>query len=272
MKTIEIKTLLQFIPLGRLNTVLVDNGFAIQSNKGKAIDAVTALIEVGSVTVEQVRATKVTEGAVREHRSAPISADLSGLQRTIDDLSAKLSVSIENTNTALEEVASLDERICLVAEGMSRSDPVTIRKEVGKLFDSFKSKSTPEEMTAIADSLPVTTTVMKAKDVFKGTKLSYSFGGDNVDFSDLPVTVYNDDAPTRLDDYVFNPQHLHSALIALHAPNIPINTWLGGERSTGKTEFVTQLANRLGRKLYRINFDEAMERAEFSGGDSVKDG
>ena len=272
MKTIEIKTLLQFISLGRLNAVLVDNGFPIMSNKGKAIDAVTTLVENGVVTIEQVRATVVHPDKVREHKSAPISADLSGLQRTIDDLSAKLSVSIENTNVALEEVASLDERICLVAEGMSRSDPVTIRKEVGKLFDSFKSKSTPEEMTAIADSLPVTTTVMKAKDVFKGTKLSYSFGGDNVDFSDLPVTVYNDDAPTRLDDYVFNPQHLHSALIALHAPNIPINTWLGGERSTGKTEFVTQLANRLGRKLYRINFDEAMERAEFIGGDSVKDG
>jgi cobaltochelatase CobS len=143
---------------------------------------------------------------------------------------------------------------------------------VAKLFESFKSKVTPEELTAIADKMPVATKVVKAGALFNLESLSYTLGGKIVDFSNMDVVHYNDDAPTCLSDYIFNPQHLHSALIALHAPNIPINTWLGGERSTGKSEFVTQLANRLGRKLYRINFDEAMERSEFIGGDSVTDG
>jgi len=35
-----------------------------------------------------------------------------------------------------------------------------------------------------------------------------------------------------------------------------------GPPGTGKTEFVAQLAARLKRPLYRINFDEALERAE----------
>jgi cobaltochelatase CobS len=46
--------------------------------------------------------------------------------------------------------------------------------------------------------------------------------------------------------------------------------WLAGERGTGKTEFVTQIANRLGRRLFKVNFDEATERAEFIGADKIK--
>jgi nitric oxide reductase NorQ protein len=269
----EIKSLLQFTSLARLNGALVQCGMPPQSVKTRALDDVVLLVANGHITVDDVKLASPYDGAVRAPKPVTSSGgDIVALQRTVDELTAKLSTALESTNTALTEVASLDERICLVAESRSASDPTTIRHEVAKLFDSFKTAHSPEEMTAIADSLPVATSVMKVKDVFKGQKLSYTFGTENVDFSNMDVFVYKDDAPTCLDDYVFNPQHLHSALIALHAPNIPINTWLGGERSTGKTEFVTQLANRLGRKLYRINFDEAMERAEFIGGDSVKDG
>jgi nitric oxide reductase NorQ protein len=64
---------------------------------------------------------------------------------------------------------------------------------------------------------------------------------------------------------------LHQALIALDDP-LPHNTWLGGERGTGKTEFVTQLAARLGRKLVRVNFDEALERADFIGANTISGG
>jgi MoxR-like ATPase len=77
--------------------------------------------------------------------------------------------------------------------------------------------------------------------------------------------------PALVDDYVFNPAHLHQALIALDDA-LPHNTWLGGERGTGKTEFVTQLAARLKRKLVRVNFDEALERADFIGANTISGG
>jgi MoxR-like ATPase len=78
-------------------------------------------------------------------------------------------------------------------------------------------------------------------------------------------------APALVDDYVFNPPHLHQALIALDDA-LPHNTWLAGERGTGKTEFVTQLAARLKRKLVRVNFDEALERADFIGANTISGG
>ena len=262
---------LSLISIKRLNAVLTKHGLEAQVAKTRAVKEVESLLERGLITEHDITSAEVVEYTP----TTPVhtTTDTSGLQRAIDALSAKVATSIDIGNTALTEVASLDERICTVAEGISRgADMTSVRHEIAKLFDSFRTKATPEEMTAIADSLPVEITSMKAKDVFKGNKTSYTYNGESVEFGNMDVIVYNDDAPTRLGDYVFNPQHLHSALIALHAPNIPINCWLGGERSTGKTEFVTQLANRLGRKLYRINFDEAMERAEFIGGDSVKDG
>jgi len=93
-----------------------------------------------------------------------------------------------------------------------------------------------------------------------------------VDFSDLRVGIWDDPAaPALVDDYVFNPAHLHQALIALDDA-LPHNTWLAGERGTGKTEFVTQLAARLKRKLVRVNFDEALERADFIGANTISGG
>jgi cobaltochelatase CobS len=65
--------------------------------------------------------------------------------------------------------------------------------------------------------------------------------------------------------------HLHQTLIALDDP-LPDNLWLAGERGTGKSEFVAQVASRLRRKLFRVNFDEALERAEFIGGNTIQNG
>jgi midasin (ATPase involved in ribosome maturation) len=114
------------------------------------------------------------------------------------------------------------------------------------------------------------TELKKARELFDVTL--YNVEGDTIDFGDYPVEFWGHaDAPARVDDYVFNPENLHQALIALKNP-LPRNSWLAGERGTGKTEFVTQLASRLGRKLYRINFDEALERADFIGGNSIEAG
>jgi cobaltochelatase CobS len=88
----------------------------------------------------------------------------------------------------------------------------------------------------------------------------------------MKVTLWGDDqAPALLEDYIFNPMYLHQSLIAINN-GLPLSCWLAGERGTGKTEFVSQLAARLQRKLFRINFDEAIERADFIGGNTIEAG
>lgn len=276
---------LSLISVSRLNAVLVSKGLAPQVTKTLAVKAVKEVIEKGLISLDEVKSGWLGEPvsvSVSTSYSPPVvphstvdslTADIASINRQLSSLNSTVTATKSASETALAELSNLDDRICEVAE-ISKSTSVIgeVEDTVRKMFDSFKTKVTPEELTAIADRIPVATKVVKARTLFKLEALNYSLGGKTINFGDMDVTYYNDDAPTCLGDYIFNPQHLHSALIALHAPNIPINTWLGGERSTGKSEFVTQLANRLGRKLYRINFDEAMERAEFIGGDSVADG
>jgi MoxR-like ATPase len=185
------------------------------------------------------------------------------------DIAEKLE---QSQKSVINDLTSLDERIVSVYEDLSArsTDASAVSAEVAKVFASFKKVTPVAEIEAIASTL-IASKKVKAKDVFDG-KLSYLLNGDEIDFSNLEINVFNDpEIPKRLNDYVFQPQHLHFALVALNN-NLPHNVWLGGERGTGKTEFVTQLANRLGRKLYRINFDEAIERAEFIGGNTIEKG
>jgi cobaltochelatase CobS len=89
----------------------------------------------------------------------------------------------------------------------------------------------------------------------------------------MKVRHYGDpEAPALINDYVFNPEALHLALIAIGQQPVAQNCWFAGPRSTGKTTFADQLAARLGRRLFRINFDESSERAEFVGGNTIENG
>jgi len=146
-----------------------------------------------------------------------------------------------------------------------------ISKEVSKLLNQYKKVATVEEITALVSALPVCERKL-VKDVFPHNVLHYEIDGHVTDFSNNTIEVWADpNAPTVDEDYIFTPKHLHQALIALDDA-LPDNVWLSGERGTGKTEFVNQVAGRLGRRLFRVNFDEALERSEFIGGNTIEGG
>jgi MoxR-like ATPase len=142
-----------------------------------------------------------------------------------------------------------------------------VRDAVAAILAPFKATATPQTLAAVVASIP--DTKVTARSVF-GDCVYYA--DETVDFGDMEVSLWGDaDAPALLDDYVFDKRYLHEALTAI-GQKLPLNCWLAGERGTGKTEFVTQLAARLQRKLYRINFDEAIERLDFIGGNIVDAG
>ena len=242
------------------------------------------MINGGYVTIDQVRSTKPSAisqaGVPDDIRKAVYDA-----QAKVDQALAQVDVlrstadrsldsALQQSTQIAKDFKTLTERLNVKIDAVEKPDPKviedTIRTEVSKLFDSFR-KTTPKEVIAqVAQSVPKVKRA-KVKDVFDGA-LSYEYGGETIDFSNMDIELWGDpSAPARVDDYVFDPKHLHQALVALDDP-LPDNVWLAGERGTGKTEFVTQVASRLGRRLFRVNFDEAMERAEFIGGNTIKDG
>jgi hypothetical protein len=270
----DIKTQVSLISADRLKAVALKHTGQIPDGRNDLVLVVTDLISIGATTILEVKATEPLKDSLPVP-SAPVGNDSIAVKQLKSDVSilADIAEKLEQSQkSVINDLASLDERIVTVYEDLSArsTDASAVSAEVAKVFASFKKVTPVAEIEAIASTL-ISSTTKKAKDVFSG-KLSYMLNGNEVDFSNLDIEVFNDpESPKCLNDYVFQPQHLHFALIALKG-DLPHNIWLGGERGTGKTEFVTQLASRLGRKLYRINFDEAIERTEFVGGNTIEKG
>lgn len=271
---------LSLVPLQTLDAVLLKHGIAFGGSKDEAIATVKQLIIDGKTSIVEVKATRPASGFPGPV-SAPSStvgiAHLNGLSET---LTAQINGATKDLKDDLDQLrADLSDVVCVVDQSRKKVEAIKppeideariatqIQHEVSKLFDSFRTEVPRERIAEIAQELPAFS-LKSARDVFGTAFTKYS----NVDFGDLEVGVWSDpDAPEVIDDYIFSPEHLHQALVALDDP-LPDNIWLAGERGTGKTEFVTQLAARLGRRLYRINFDEALERADFIGGNTIENG
>ena len=284
MNNLNIEKQVPLIPLAQLNTVLEANGFlpASQKDKAVAINQVIHLINAGKVTIDQVKSAKPS---VSVGLPADVAQQISKAQAQVAEALQKAETVREVASRSLDELliqsttigkkfdelsARLNAKVDAVEKPDAKLIADTLRAEVSKQFEKFR-KATPVEVIAeVAQTVAVTRRV-KAKDVFDGV-LSYDYNGETVDFSELEIEVFDDpSAPARVADYVFAPRHLHQALVALDSA-LPDNTWLAGERGTGKTEFVTQLASRLGRRLFRVNFDEAIERADFIGANTIENG
>jgi hypothetical protein len=285
---------LHLLPLSRLNAALASIGYPRHTDKQAAVDAVNAAIGTTSLTLASVNSgefmgdstpsgTAITAmGAavlpVSTPRIEAVEAMLSRLQSTIESVSLKVDAKTLDVASKVELFAA---EMADAVECFTKSSPAVsfdaaaitdaVRAEVAAILEPFKLATPVAVLEAVAESVVLTTT-KTAREVFPDQVLKYTDEGESVDFSNMKVTLWGDtQAPELLDDYVFNPMYLHQSLIAINN-SLPLSSWLAGERGTGKTEFVSQLAARLQRKLFRINFDEAIERADFIGGNTISGG
>jgi cobaltochelatase CobS len=254
------------IPLNKLNAAILKCGGTPSLNKGEAITTVDMLIGRGYISLQEVEAGVV---------AVPASTNVDAVLKTVQDLH-QTTAALAATVTRQE--AEVERKIAEVRASVPKVDATAVAGEVSRAvseaFAAFKSVTAPAVVRQVADTILPVREIKTAGELFPITAYGAVQGGVGgfVDFSNLAVEFWGDaDAPAVLDDYVFDPENLHQALIALSNP-LPHNCWLAGERGTGKTEFVKQIAARLGRKLFRINFDESAERAEFIGGNTIVNG
>lgn len=272
--------------LSHLNAVLVNNGAVPVTDKKLAVDQVCEMVGRGVLTEGNALAQQpnVTPAVTA-------SIDPSTLNK-INDNAVQVSNALLTANQAIDTVKNINETVSRNIDklndnfnSLSRSletkvNSITrpdeskvnaeIHKTVSALFDQFRKQVSVEKIEQVA-AITGKFDLKPARDVFGAECTKYPADETtDIDFGDLLVGVWSDpNAPQLVEDYVFNPAHLHQALIALDG-KLPDNVWLAGERGTGKTEFVTQLAARLQRRLFRINFDEALERADFIGGNTIE--
>jgi len=300
MSTAKISQALSLISTSKLNAALVQTGYGseVSADKVHVVSVLTDIVNKGGISLQEIRDHVPLSTAVINAKQSPSTSsvmvnDSIGLvnDALIEVRNSQTIVASTNTlaSKALDEARNLRSKVITQVDGIERDllkrldtevSKITgvdygkidnaIRSEVGNLFSSFKQSVTPEQLQTVANSVAVFST-HKASEIFPAP-LFYTQDGETVNFEDMEVLVWNDpEACATVDDYVFNPANLHQALCAL-SDSLPDNVWLAGERGTGKTAFCEQLSARLKRKLFRINFDEAMERSEFIGGNIVKNG
>jgi len=289
------------IPITVLNAVLSETG----TDKAAAVSKVVALINQGSITLDQVKGTVPSAPRPRKAAgtgpvpAASASIDPAVLATITDQLliqakettrlrdqliavqaeASTLTADVANVSSKIadvgtdvqQKVAAVEARITRKINGIGvNPDDVSqaVSAAVSDAFSKFRKTATTKRLEEVAASLPPKVEIKTAADVFGAAACVYP----DADFGSLNVEVWgHPDAPALVDDYVFNPEHLHQALLAL-SDKLPDNVWLAGERGTGKTEFATQIAARLKRPLFRVNFDEALERADFIGANTIDGG
>ena len=110
-----------------------------------------------------------------------------------------------------------------------------LHREVADQFSAFRAVTSPEVVAQIAATLPPGAAT--AGSIFGVETCQYP----GVDFSGLVVSVWNDPAaPVVVSDYVFSPENLHQALIAMDDP-LPDNVWPGKEAQEKRNSSVRSL-------------------------------
>jgi cobaltochelatase CobS len=79
------------------------------------------------------------------------------------------------------------------------------------------------------------------------------------------------DAPAIDAAYAFNASNLAQTLCAASCTPA-FNTWCAGPRGTGKTEYVRQIAARLGRPFFRVNFNRSTDAEDILGSLGIAEG
>lgn len=277
------------IPLPVLNAAAGTNS----THKPDVIDAVISLINGGHTTLDRVKATvpgvSPNQGpvnsvatdllAIRQRSQEVELLKLRGQLIDLQNENGTITADIANVSTKVADIgAAVQHNVSAVEARIERKlkgsnvNPDDVNKAVAAAvsdaFGKFRKATPKARLEEIAASLPPKVRVKTAAEVFGVDACIYR----EADFGCLNVGVWgHPDAPALVDDYVFNPEHLHQALLALD-DKLPDNVWLAGERGTGKTEFATQIAARLKRPLFRVNFDEALERADFIGANTIENG
>jgi cobaltochelatase CobS len=283
----NIKLEISKLPHAVLNTILIANGHAVEPKKSNAITLVDGLVTGGYITLHDALNTKAnavtnasTEVRIPDdikqsivNAQAEIVKATDSVERVRDVANRLLDDSLRaevNNARKFEDLSNRLNNELKVVQGVDYSKvSVEIRAQVTKLFESFRQSTPVAELTTVANALPVFER-KQIKDVFVNVVLEYEHEGNTIAFGDNFIDVWNDPlAPARVDDYIFDAKNLHQTLCALD-DSLPDNVWLAGERGTGKTEFVTQVASRLGRRLFKVSFDEAIERADFIGADKIR--
>jgi MoxR-like ATPase len=260
------------------NTVL--NGAMLQfanrpmANKTEAMEVLADMVLNGSITLEMIQAapeTAITATEAVDPAMVQAASKVAARAETVALDALRVGIKAENMAGNLESVVKelIDEVKTIVNRPAQGVDTASVQAQVTKaVADAFKPFAEAVEATGTQAAVAAMTVVHKVDrkpcvDVF---------GIDLRDMKGNPmmVDIYNAQSAPPIDPhFVWQEAILRHLILSQETGE---NTFMGGDKGTGKSQTASQWAARTGRPYVRYNFHQQTTADDYAGAQALEQG
>lgn len=260
------------------NTVL--NGAMLQfanrpmANKTEAMEVLADMVLNGSITLEMIQAapeTAITATEAVDPAMVQAASKVAARAETVALDALRVGIKAENMAGNLESVVKelIDEVKTIVNRPAQGVDTASVQAQVTKaVADAFKPFAEAVEATGTQAAVAAMTAVHK----IDRKPCAEVFGIDLRDMKGNPmmVDIYNAQSAPPIDPhFVWQEAILRHFILSQDTGE---NTFMGGDKGTGKSQSASQWAARTGRPYVRYNFHQQTTADDYAGAQALEQG
>lgn len=260
------------------NTVL--NGAMLQfanrpmANKTEAMEVLADMVLNGSITLEMIQAapeTAITATEAVDPALVQAASKVAARAETVALDALRVGIKAENMAGNLESVVKelIDEVKTIVNRPAQGVDTASVQAQVTKaVADAFKPFAEAVEATGSHAAVAAMTAVHK----IDRKPCAEVFGIDLRDMKGDPmmVDIYNAQSAPPIDPhFVWQEAILRHFILSQDTGE---NTFMGGDKGTGKSQSASQWAARTGRPYVRYNFHQQTTADDYAGAQALEQG
>ena len=260
------------------NTVL--NGAMLQfanrpmANKTEAMEVLAEMVINGSITLEMIQAapeTAITAAESVDPALVQAASKVAARAETVALDALRVGIKAEAMAGNLESVITelRDDLKTMGKQAAKGIDAASIQAQVTKaVADAFK----PFNEAVQATGSQATVAAMASVHVIDRKPALDVFGIDVRDMKGdvMMVDIYNaPDAPPVDPHFVWTDAILRHILLSQETGE---NTFMGGDKGTGKSQTASQFAAKTGRPYVRYNFHAQTTADDYAGAQALENG
>lgn len=260
------------------NTVL--NGAMLQfanrpmANKTEAMEVLADMVLNGSITLEMIQAAPeaaITATEAIDPALVQAASKVAARAETVALDALRVGIKAENMAGNLETVVKelIDEVKTIVNRPAQGVDTASVQAQVTKaVADAFKPFAEAVEATGTQAAVAAMTAVHKVDRL----PCVDVFGIDLRDMKGNPmmVDIYNAQSAPPIDPhFVWQEAILRHFILSQDTGE---NTFMGGDKGTGKSQSASQWAARTGRPYVRYNFHQQTTADDYAGAQALEQG
>ena len=244
------------------------------ANKNEAVDVLSDKVLNGLITLEMIQAapeTAINQAAPVDASMVQAASNVASRAETVALDALRVGIKAENMAGNLESVVKelIDEVAKMAKRAPPSLDAASVQDQVTKaVADAFKPFSEAVEATGSQAVVAAMTAVHK----IDRKPCVDVFGIDVRDMKGNPmhVDIYNCTSAPPIDPhFVWTEGILRHLILSQDSGE---NTFMGGDKGTGKSQTAAQWAARTGRPYVRYNFHQQTTADDYAGAQALEQG